>query len=91
MQTIFAAPERIAYKSGSTDLELTSVVKPSSGSVFIEFPEGEPMENVLAAIQLMESGASGLWRVVFDPDDEDMWEVLVGGYRLHGMFLRDIV
>ena len=70
-------------------VELQVVVRPGV-SIYIEWPEHEPMENVLAAIHCTERGAKGDWRAVFDMAD-DMIEALVGGYRLHGMFAHELI
>lgn len=71
-------------------ISLSLIVAPGE-SVYIEFPEGEPMENVLAMIHSVERGSVETWRVVFDVSDEGLWETLAGGYRLHGMFVEDTI
>ena len=76
--------------SAQVGIELAIVTRPGH-SIYIEWPESEPMENVLSVIHTCERAATGEWRAVFDMSDDDMLEVLVGGYRLHGMFVGDLV
>ena len=75
--------------SGWTAVVLGFHIHPGIGS-YIEWPDNEPMENVLALICQVENGSKGSWRTVFDLSDEGLVEVLVGGYRLHGMFFDDL-
>ena len=70
-------------------IELMVALRPGK-EVYIEWPSSEPMANVIAAIHQTERGTKGPWKVVFDPTDDGLLEVLVGGYRLHGMFVDDL-
>ena len=71
-------------------IELALVVKPGK-EVYIEWPAGEPMVNVIAMMQQSERGAKGRWATRFDPEDPDLLVAFVGGYRLYGMFLNDLI
>ena len=73
-----------------TTVELQVVFRPGK-EVYIEWPQGEPMVNVIALIQSVERGTPAGWKAVFDMGDPDLCETLVGGYRLHGMFVRDLL
>lgn len=89
---VFAPVEEPAASNEGwvTPVELAFVLKPGR-ACYIEFPEGEPMVNVIAMMVQAERGAKGIYAVRFDPEDDDLWEVLVGGYRLHGMFMVDLM
>lgn len=73
-----------------SDVELGFHIFPGH-EAYIEWPESEPMQNVLALIAQAERGGEGEYRVVFDVDDDGLWEVLAGGYRLHGIFVDQII
>jgi len=77
-------------EKGWPKLPLAIVYRPMDREVYIEWGAGEPMENVIALIHASERAiVSGPWEVVFDADDDELIEALVGGYRLHGMFVAD--
>lgn len=82
--------EAVSNDPDWSGIQLSLIVKPGH-HVYIEFPEGEPMENVLAMIHSVEVGSIETWRVVFDAEDDDLWETLAGGYRLHGMYVDHII
>lgn len=88
--SVFEPVEPIEGEAGSWSPVRLGFVNQPGHSVYVEWPEGEPMVNVLAVIDQAERGAKGRFAVVFDPEDEDLWEVLVGGYRLHGMFVNEL-
>jgi hypothetical protein len=84
----FIRGERVDGKDAAVELRFVMV----PGQVcYIEWPEGEPMVNIIAMMKQAERGAKGRYAVRFDPDDDDLLEVLVGGYRLHGMFVSDLL
>jgi hypothetical protein len=70
----------------SLSLVLAVVIKRATDQCYVEFPESEPMVNVIAAIRNAERNQF----VAFDPDDPDLWEPIEGGYRLHGMFREEL-
>lgn len=82
--------DAIGNVSDWSGIQLSLIVVPGE-SIYIEFPEGEPMENVLAMIHSVERGSIETWRVVFDVEDDGLWETLAGGHRLHGMFVEQII
>lgn len=73
-----------------TPIELAFVLQPGR-ACYIEWSEGEPMVNIIAMMKQAERGAKGAYAVRFDPDDDDLLEVVVGGYRLHGIFVSDLM
>lgn len=68
-------------------LVLAVVVKQVDQIAYVEWPDNEPMNNVLAAI----AAAEQKFGLAFDPDDPDLWEQVPGGVRLHGMFRGELV
>jgi len=54
---------------------------------YIEWPETEPIANVLSTMQWAER----VYSVVFDADDPNLLERVSGGFRLHGMFMEHLI
>lgn len=67
-------------------LTLAVVVKRADEIVYMEWPEHEPMSNVLALMQRAEVEH----QVVFDVEDPNLWEYPTGGYRLWGMLKESL-
>lgn len=92
MYTTFAAvsaihPPDMRWVVGTTAaIVLRLVIKQAEELAYVEFPEGEPMANVLNLIRAAETQG-----VYFDLLDPDLWEYPEGGVRIHGFFKESIV
>lgn len=76
--------------SSTTDNRVTNaalVVRRRDDVAYIEWPEYESLGQVIALIGRVERE----FDVVFDMEDPDLWEFPEGGYRLHGMFVSDLI
>jgi hypothetical protein len=66
----------------SIALALAVFVCKAAETAYIEWPDSEPLSNVLALIAAAERDHG----VAFDLEDPDLWEQVPGGVRLHGIF-----
>lgn len=86
------------YQSVGNDLpwpkvNLKVVFVPDEGTCYIEWPDGLDMGEVHRLIHEVEGSGhrlGGRYRVGFGHDDPDLHERLVGGHRLHAIWLDDL-